>query len=198
MVAKVSINQSRHQAIADRIQLEWVSLLRDTSRAVVHTIRPHKISDRCNRVGLPVDSECRIRGVRPVHMKLPKPQRGTRREIGGGIDFREIVRCSRRWQGRAVNVGREVSTESRIGTVKIKINHLGRETRQHLRSLESEGARPDVIGRIKLMRAHVVGIRPQSEMRIVLKLFRHRRVEQKVVEVILPGCIRGPEIAMHL
>ncbi len=192
MIAVIAVGQTKHEAVTDRIQLKGIAGLWDAAHFVggVVAIRAGKICHLRYRIRLATQAKGRVRGSGPVHVEFPNPQRGVRRHIGRGVYFSKIIRRAGRRQREPVEVRREVSAKANIDGPEIKRNQLRWLPGEHFVALEGPHGRAYISRacRVELMRAHVIPIGPQADVRIVLEL---GCAKEKIINVICARSVRG-------
>src|SRR5437016_14053764 len=102
-------------------------------------------------------------------MKFPNAQRRVGTDIACAIDFREVVRRPSRRKVEAVEARRQLTAEQESTVAKGKVNQTRRLSRQQLVTFERKCAGTSVAGSYKLVRTHIVRVRPEAKMRIVFE-----------------------------
>ena len=185
VAAEVAVLHPVHQAVRDGIQLLRRAGLRDVVAVAredgvkgghgIGVVGPAAEAERAQgRVG-PVDLELpQVHGVKPVDRAVIHHG-----EIAGRAFGRR----------RAIQIGRQHAAVVGVHPVQIEVLVGGVGVAgQHLRAVEDEHPRPAPVVAVELVVGHVVAIRPDPEVRVVV----HLRVgHDEVIEVPRPGGVGG-------
>ena len=177
-----------HQPVGDGIQVSTTRLRDAVAGETAHVGVHVRGGDHVVGVIVGVEAEGAVAGIRPIHHEFPDAQ-----GIGGVAQPGRIIpfdEDARRARGRrvAVQVGRQHTAIVQRDRADIHIDHRGRRiTQQHFVALEGHhaGAGPAEGRRVKLIDAHVVGVGPDAELRIVV----HQGVAVEVI-VQIPAARR--------
>jgi len=176
MIAKLAITKPKHEAVAQGIEIVGgrYSQLRDTRPGC--GTKSGKTSSGWRGEGRPGgitrSSEIHMEVVNVVFAAAWIADEG----LGG----------ARRGQRGAVEVSRQKGG-CRPAQRSCRTDEGRRGAREHFRPIEGERLRPEKTraGRVKDIHAHVVGIGPHCELRIVEEV----RAQMKAIPIITPGCI---------
>src|SRR6476620_915785 len=181
MIAKIPVSEAKHQTVADRVEIVRTrsSILRD---ARAGTGADSRVCSR-RRIGKGGPSRVRRRGE--VHMEMV----GCVVRIGGLTrESDESVRRAGGRQGGAIQISGKKGVD-RATQWSNWADKTRRLSKKHFGSIESKRLRTE-IGRsrgIEDVHAHVIGIGPDTEVRIIEKV----RAEMEPITIISASGIRG-------
>src|SRR5262245_40888950 len=127
------------------------------------------------KIGISANSESGESRISPVHMKFPKTEPVCSKDTFIINFCKDIWSTRGRW--RTVQIRREYAAKVRVYSEKIEVNHLCRITSDHLCTFECVNSGALIAGesRIILICAHVVRIRPYTELWIIGELIRRNK-----------------------
>ena len=194
MAAEIPVLHPVHQAVGNGVQLLRRALLRDVVAAVGEGGIERR--DRVGVVRAQAGAERRVGGIVPIHAEFPHVHGIDRTDAPGVVVHHgEVIGRSLRRQ-RAVEIGRQHAAVIGVDRGQIEILVGGRRIAdQHLGAVEREHARAGPAGGVELVVRHVVPVRPDAEMGIVVHLVvRH----DEIVEIPRPRGIARLRNRDHL